>query len=347
MFDLKDLNAIRKLDPKNVYDSTELFTKQCEQIWMDAKKIEFPQEYKAINNVILCGMGGSAYGGYVAQALLKDKLPAFVYSNNDYHLPAFANKKSLVVLSSYSGSTEEVLSCAKEAYEKDLLVTVVTNGGALKKLIDDHNGTGLVFDPKFNPSGQPRLGTGYMVLGFIALLNRLGLVSLSDEAVMAAVHEVKENQQKVKEDAMTIAQKLFDTLPVIFSSDFLNGNAHIMRNQLNETAKSFSAFEDVPELNHHLMEGLQNPKEKKLHILFLLSDLYDAIHKKRMKLTQDVVEKNHVEISSYAVPGKTRLSQMLTTLSFGGYVSLYLALLYGLDPSLIPWVDYFKEQLGK
>jgi len=120
-----------------------------------------------------------------------------------------------------------------------------------------------------------------------------------------------------------------------------------MRNQFNETAKTFSAFEDIPELNHHLMEGLKYPENNKLAVLFLKSNLYENIYQKRIALTDDVIKKNNIKSLYFEPSGTTELSQVLTTLVFGGYVTLYLAFLYNLDPSLIPWVDYFKDQLKK
>src|SRR5258706_11460675 len=136
-------------------------------------------------------------------------------------------------------------------------------------------------------------------------------------------------------------------IPVIFAADFLVGNAHIMRNQFNETSKSFSAFSDIPELNHHLMEGFKNPTDKKIITLTLDSSFYTNIIKKRVKLTQDVVAKNHVDALIYEAVGESKLSQVFNVLAFGGYITVYLAFLYGLDPSLIPWVDYFKQELTK
>lgn len=347
MIDLTNIEEIKKLDPKDVYGSTGLFLAQCEQIWQDSKHLEIPDEYKNIDNIIVCGMGGSAYGAYVAQALLKDTSNVAIYNNNDYHLPKFANEKSLVILSSYSGSTEEVLSCGKQAVSKSIRVAGITNGGKLAEFLKANNSPVLLFNPQNNPSGQPRLGTGYMVLGFIALLNSLGVITITDQEITTAITELKNSQEEIKSKAISIAQKLQGYIPVILSAEFLNGNAHIMRNQFNETAKSFSAFEDLPELNHHLMEGLKNPADKKLMALFLSSSLYSDMLKKRIKLTVDVVQKNEVGVIEYVPSGTSQLSQMLNVLSFGGYVTLYLALLYGLDPSLIPWVDYFKDQLSK
>ena len=346
MIDFNNIEEIKKLDPKDVYGSTRLFAAQCEQIWKEGK-ISFPEQYKDIENIILCGMGGSAYGGYIVQSLAKEQLRIPLISNNDYHLPGFATRKSLIFLSSYSGSTEEVLSCGLEAQEKGFLITGMASGGKLAELLQSNNVPHLIFNPSNNPSGQPRLGTGYMVLGFIALLQSMGILEITDNDVMSAISEVKNNQEKIKLAAQDTAKKLVGYIPVIFSSEFLNGNAHILRNQLNETAKVFSAYEDVPELNHHLMEGLKNPSEKKLAVIFLLSQLYSPIMQKRMALTQDVVGKNGSIVVPYSIEGSTKISQVLNTLSFGGYLSLCLALLYGQDPSVIPWVDYFKEQLAK
>lgn len=335
------------LDPKDVLGSTGMLADQCKQIWQDAKNLEFPKEYSNCQNIVLCGMGGSAYGGHVVPSLFKDSLKVPMVSNNDYHLPSFVNEKTLCILTSYSGGTEEILSCKNEAESLGCQITGVTAGGALGEFFKTNNISSLVFDPKFNPSGQPRLAPGYMVLGVIAILNEIGLLSISDEEVNQAIAELEENQEEIKKQASELAKEIHGTIPVIVAAEFLSGNNHILRNQINETAKSFSAFSHLPELNHHLMEGLKNPTDKKLFFLFLSSDLYSEKLKKRVSLTKDVVEKNGVKLAEYKVSGSSKSSQMLNALSFGGFLSLYTAFLYGQDPSVIPWVDYFKEQLEK
>lgn len=347
MINLKNLEEIKKLDPKDVYGSTELFAKQCEQIWKEGEKLLFPSEYQEIENIVICGMGGSAYGGHIVFSLYKDELKIPLYINTDYHLPAFVSEKTLVLLTSYSGSTEEVLSCAKEAFEKSAKVIGLTSGGELGKLLKTQYVPSLIFDPFNNPSGQPRLGYGYIVLGTIAILSRMELITINEDEVHQMISELKKNTDTIKEKAIESAQKIVNTIPVLFASEFLYGNSHIIRNQFNETSKSFSAFSPIPELNHHLMEGLQNPPDKKLSILFITSNLYSHSIKKRIELTQDVVSKNNIPFLEYEVQGSSKLSQVFNALSFGGYLTLYLAFLYGLDPSLIPWVDYFKEQLKK
>lgn len=343
MINLNNLKEIKKLDPKNVYGSTEMFPDQLKQITDEHYSISFPSDYRNVKNVVICGMGGSAYGGHVALSLFANEIKVPLLINSDYHLPGFVNEDSLVVLASYSGTTEEVLSCAEEAKEKKSRITFLTSGGKLKDLLNDK--PGIVFSPKFNPSGQPRLGTGYMVLGIIIILNSVGAIKLSLDDLNKAIERTKSSQKKIKSNAQIVAKTLLNSIPLIFAGKHLAGNAHIIRNQINETAKSFSSFHVIPELNHHLMEGLKNPENKKLSVLFLNSDLYSPKIKKRIELTKDVVSKNGVPYYEFIAEGETGLTQVFEVLSFGGYLTLYLGLLYGLDPSLIPWVDYFKEKL--
>jgi glucose/mannose-6-phosphate isomerase len=347
MIDLHNIEEITKLDPKKVYESTGMLSKQCRQVWDDAKKLSFSIDYQTIDSIVICGMGGSAYGGHVVKELFKNTLLKPVYINSDYHLPKFVTKNTLIVLTSYSGSTEETLCNAQEAKELGAKLTGVTSGGKLGAFLMENNVPSLIFNPQYNPSTQPRLGTGYIILGTIALLNKLGLLHVSDETVNAAIMELEEQHEMIKNSAQRMAKEIMGSLPVIFGADFLVGNAHIMRNQFNETAKSFSAFSEIPELNHHLMEGLKYPKDKKLSMLILNSSFYEKRIAKRVALTVDVVSKNNLPVITFDAIGKTPLSHMLTVLAFGGYITVYLGLLYGEDPSLIPWVDYFKQELAK
>ena len=347
MIDLNNPLSFKELDPKNVYGSTAMLADQIEQVWQDAKALTFPDNYKNFENIILCGMGGSAYSGYMIQSVFKNELNIPLISNNDYDLPFFAGKKSLIILSSYSGSTEESLACAKEALEKGLTITGITNGGKLAEFFTQNNIPFLQFDAKNNPSGQPRLGTGYMATGTIALLTKLGLLSVTDDQISTIVSELRQNHENIQRISIELSQKFVGYFPLIMTCGFLNGNAHVLRNQFNETSKTFAAFEDIPELNHHLMEGFKYPKDLKIKVLFIDSPLYGEKHKKRALLTKDVVSKNSIESVHFTPFGSTKLSQSFCVLSFGGYISFYLGILYNEDPSLIPWVDYFKAQLAK
>lgn len=344
MTDLNNLEEIKKLDPKNVAGSTEMLAKQCQQVWEDIKKLNLPKlEPK---NIVICGMGGSSYGGHVLKSAFSDSIKVPLVVVNDYHLPAFADSSTLVFLTSYSGTTEETISCANEALSRGCAIAGLTSGGELEKFLKNSNFPNYTFSPKFNPSGQPRLGTGYVVFGTLAVFSQMGLIKLSEQEVNEAISLLDSGMENIKKEAQTLAQSLINKIPFIIAGEFLEGNAHIARNQLNETSKSFSGFEELPELNHHLMEGLKYPT-KEISALFLTSSLYSDKIQKRVMLTKDVITKNGLSVLEYQAKGNSKLSQLLNVLSFGGFLSLYLSLLYKEDPSLIPWVDYFKEQLKK
>ena len=345
MIDLNDLDAIRKLDPSDVYGSTAMFAAQCQQIVDEHFDMNIPVARRPIANLVICGMGGSAYGAHVLTALYWDELKIPLVPVSDYRLPGFVDESSLVLLTSYSGSTEEVLACAREAEARGAQIAAISTGGALAEMVRGRYPI-LLFDPKNNPSTQPRLGTGYIITATLALLGRLGVIQIAKAELSEAIAEVRRAHDVLKSAAQLAAPALQGFIPVVFAAEHLVGNAHIMRNQFNETSKSFAAFEDIPELNHHLMEGLKNPGDRKLKALFITSDLYTRRNQQRVELTEDVIRQNGIDYLEHAAAGSTKLAQVLNVLSFGGYLTLYLGLLYGQDPSLVPWVDYFKEKLS-
>lgn len=346
MIDLNDKNAIAVIDKADAYGSIAYFAKQCKQAWDETQKLSFPENYKDIDNIILCGMGGSAYAGLIIKALYNNELLVPIELVSGYEIPEYAGKKTLVLLSSYSGSTEEVLLCAQKALERGAKITGVCNGSKLGEFFKINNLPGYIFEATYNPSKQPRLGQGYMIFGHIGILTNIGLLSLTNQLVNTAIALLEQDGKEGESLAKSIAPKLVEKIPVIVASEHLSGNAHVMRNQFNETAKNFASYSLVSELNHHLMEGLNNPKERILTFLFLQSDLYSPIIQKRFTLTREVIEKNNIDVLELRITGSNPLEQMLFGISLGGYLTFYLAVLYGQDPSVIPWVDFFKEKLG-
>jgi len=149
--------------------------------------------------------------------------------------------------------------------------------------------------------------------------------------------------------AKNLATSLFNKQVILVASEHLLGAAHAFKNQLNENSKTFAALFDLPELNHHLLEGLANPKAAKtmLHFLFLDSKLYSPEVSKRYPLTAEVVEKNNVATSTFETVSNTKIEQIFELLTLGEYVSFYLSILYDTDPTPIVWVDYFKKKLSE
>jgi len=347
MIDLNDKGAIAAIDKKNAYGSIGYFAKQCKQAWEETQQLNLSTDLKDVDNIVLCGMGGSAYAALIIKALFGKELAVPLELVNGYDIPKYVGPRTLVLLSSYSGSTEEALSCGKQAIEAGAKITGVCNGSKLGEFFKANNLPFYQFEAKFNPANQPRLGQGYMIFGHVGILAKIGLLGLGSDAVNTAIAFLEQKDKDAEELAKSIAPKLVEKIPVIVGSEHLSGNAHVMRNQFNETAKNFAAYSLISELNHHLMEGLNHPEQRLLTFLFLQSSLYSPIIQKRFELTKEVIGKNNLEAIDIPASGNNQLEQMLYGISVGGYMTFYLAILYGQDPSVIPWVDFFKEKLSK
>lgn len=137
-------------------------------------------------------------------------------------------------------------------------------------------------------------------------------------------------------------------MPVLLSSNDFLGNLHVLANQLQENAKNFAAYYALPEMNHHLIEGLSHPDLlKKFLFIFLPSNLLPSRLKKRFKITKNILGKKNLKSINVDLKGKDFLSQSFYLLTLGSFVSFYLAVLNQKDPQKIPLVDYFKKQLSK
>lgn len=338
---------MNNLDKSNMLASIDELYLQLEQTWEDIQKIYVEPKYKNAKNIVVVGMGGSALGPHVVKSVYFDSLKIPLEIVNGYNLPGYANEDTLVVLSSNSGSTEEVLSAAKQAQEKNTMIMGMTTGKDLAEFLKQNNYPSYIFDQKHNPSGQPRMSTGYMILGMMGLFYKAGFINIDENEIKNSIAFLKDNQ-RIKSLAKEYAEKLFNKIIIIVGSEFLTGTVHTFNNQLNENAKNFSSYFLIPELNHHLMEGLGFPVSNKENLIYIFfkSKLYSERILQRFSLTKEVVEKNGIKTLEYEATGKNKLEQSFEVLLFGSYVGFYTAMLNGLDPAPIPWVDFFKEKLG-
>lgn len=341
---------------KLVADTIRLYPNQLKQAWDDIKFLSIPNDYKNADNIVFCGMGGSALGARIVKSYSFNKLRIPLEIVNGYDIPNYANKDSLVVLSSYSGTTEEIIECFYKAKSSNSKIFGVTTGGTLEELLKKDNLPHYIINPTYNPSGQPRMSIGYAFGATLALFNKLGFLTVRDDDIDEAMSvcfnvltEFHENSPNDKNLALSFAKLLEGKLPVLVASEHLTGAVHTIKNQLNENAKEFSFIFEIPELNHHLMEGLRNPVKQKgiLKFVFFNSDIYNERIQKRYSVTEKVLDRNMIEHVSYKPLSDRRLSQVFETLIFGSFVVYYLNKLYKIEPLEIPWVDYFKKELAK
>lgn len=354
-FDSRDY--IKQFNKKDVLSSIENLPRQFEQVVQDFSKIKVPDDFFRVKDIVINGMGGSGLGGHFVQSLFFDQLPIPLRIINSYTLPRSTNKNTLYFLVSYSGSTEEPLATYQEAKKRKVKIFVITSGKKLAALAKKEKIPAYIFKERFNPFSQPRLGLGYTLAAQLLLLNKLNLINFDQKEQSGAIKSLEEFNEifgQEKEVSRNIAKKIALKLyqsqktPILVGSEFLIGGAHIFTNQLNETAKTFAAYFILPELNHHLMEGLIFPKTNQKDLLFLLinSSLYLSKIQLRYKITKQVLMKNKIAFLEYRPKSVDKISQALEILSLGSYASFYLAVLNKIDPSAIPWVDYFKKRLS-
>ena len=354
MSDIDSHNAVKKIDKGGILDSIIALPHQVDAAFREVSKIEIPEEYAQAKNIVVTGMGGSALGGRIIDSLTIGSIRAPLEVFTEPTLPKYVNSDTLVIVSSYSGNTAETLSALGDAIEKKAKVFGICTGGKMEEILKKEKLPAYIFNPTANPSNQPRMGLGYSITAVATVLSKLKFTDTSQSDFVGVIRSMGEliadfgpDSPNEKNSAKSLALKLKGKIPVIIASEHLVGAAHAFKNQLNENSKTFSLLFDIPEMNHHLLEGLKNPAlaKKFLHFLLLESELYSSVIKKRYPVSMDVIEQNGVEASVYKLQTPSKLQQIYELLVLGSFVSLYLAILYDIDPSPIPWVDYFKSKL--
>ncbi len=349
------LKTIKKFDKKDMYSSIGELHMQCKQVLGESNQIKVPKNYKKIDKVVVSGMGASILGGHFIKSLYRDSLKVPIELVSDYTLPAYANSKTLYIISSYSGTTEETIATLKEARKKKAKIFIITAGGLLKRFSKKYKIPSYIFEPKNNPCNEPRMGLGYSIFGKIILFDKLGLIKINKKELESTIKTIKKFSDKFEisnpknNPALKTAVKLKNKIPVIIGSEILKANIHAFNNQINENAKNFSTWMEIPNINHHLLEGLKNPASntKNLIFVFLNSNLYYKRNQIRYKITEKVVKKNNIDTTEYKLLSKNKLDQSFEALVFGSYTSFYLAMLNQLNPSPVPFVDFFKKEISK
>jgi len=350
---LDNLAEIKRLDKKNMLGSLESLAGQVKDISAAVKKIKTAAS--GIDNIVVLGMGGSGLGAHIVRSVFGKEIKAPLSVVHGYRCPGFVCQRSLVIAASYSGNTEEVLSAFAEAKKKKAKLAVIAAGGALAALAKKEKVPAVIFTTKNNPCGSPRMGLGYAIFGLAFLLAKFGLMKFGDKEAAAAVAIISRAQKRFgpsvamkKNPAKRIALKVANQSVWFIGAEHLSGNAHVAANQMNENAKRFAGYFLIPELNHHLLEGMLNPagNKKNLCFIFLESKLFDQRNQKRFSVTKSVLSQNKIVCESVILTEKTKFGQALEAIIFSGYASFYSAVASGIDPTPIPFVDYFKKAMS-
>lgn len=344
---------IKKYDRSSMIDSLRLFPEQIREIKTLSTKVRIPANYRKLKNIVVSGMGGSALPARIAISLYRDRLSVPVIISDDYSLPGFVNRDTVVILSSYSGNTEEVLSASVSAKKRGARVLVIAAGGDLQKM-HDHGTPGLIFTTASNPCHSPRMGLGYGLFALLAVLDKLGVVTITEREWKGAINAADKYStlyapESIDNPAMALAEKMSNRAVLIVAGEHLAGNARVAANQVNENNKRFAVPFVIPEMNHHLLEGLKLPatNSKNLLVWFLNSNQYTKRVSKRVQITRSIMLSQHLPVVEYLGGEREMLAEVAEVLVLTSWVAYYGAIFSKLDPTPVSYVDYLKAELAK
>lgn len=341
---LDDVARIRDLDQSG---ALEVIASQPQQL---LHRFETKvSAIEGIDHIVVAGMGGSALAAEFIKCWLSDSLPVPITIVRDYRLPNWVGEKTLVVASSYSGNTEETLASLTDAENRGAHIVVVSAGGKLAQQAQSHN------YPLFAlPAGvQPRLAVLYGVKALANLLEQLGLMTgLTEELELVSgwmaplVKAWEPGLETSDNPAKLLAQNLHNSVPVIYAGPTLSFLAMKWKIDINENAKNVAFWNVFPELNHNEFIGWANPESKPLKVVELKSNLDHPQVAKRFAVTNELLKDAMGTAVVIEAHGESHLQQMIWTFVLGTYVSAYLAMLNGVDPTPVALVEELKQRLA-
>lgn len=343
--DLNNLEELKKIDSMGVMDALTLFPDQIKTTWEQALASSIPQIF--CKSVVVTGMGGSSNAAKMIQGLIEADLKIPFEVHNDYLLPAWVNSDTLVVANSYSGNTEETLSGIESAKKAGAKILGVATGGKIGEMIKSGEIEGCVITPgETNPPNFPKSGLGVSLGGLLGALVKAGVLNISGEELEASLKEL--NDIRDSWDAPEMTKWLHGSLPVLFAGRPFIGSLNAGRNAMCEISRNFTQFYDFPEVNHVLIEATQAPEAtKNIRYLFFESDFNSDRVKLRFSVTKKVFDEQGLSYQTYALRGKTKLTQALELPHYCAWVGFYLSMLDGVDPGPEPWILKLKAELSQ
>ncbi|MBA3682797.1 MAG: bifunctional phosphoglucose/phosphomannose isomerase, partial [Bacteroidetes bacterium] len=279
----------------------------------------------------------------ILSELISDSCNVPIIICKDYFLPAFVNSNTLLIVSSYSGNTEETLSALQQAISKKAQIVCITSGGKVLELAKQHQ-----FDFIEIPGGNPpRSCIGYSLVQLIKILvtkNFADKKLFSDlERSIALLDKEIIN---IKTEAQKIAEKLVNKICVIYSLGTCEGAAVRFRQQINENSKMLCWHHVFPEMNHNELVGWTTKNDTLVVVTFHTSFDY-ARTKKRYDVCKPIFEKYSNGVIDIVAKGESKLEQFLYLINIGDWISCYIAELRGIDPVEVNVIDHLKGELAK
>jgi glucose/mannose-6-phosphate isomerase len=347
---LDDVGAVSRLDAGEMLAAVAALPDQIRDAWQLSRSLTVSDAHRAVRGVVVLGMGGSAIAADLVRGAFSDRLTVPILTVRDYELPAWVDRETLVVAASYSGSTEETISSLATALERRCPVAVITTGGALHDVARRASLPLLAFPG----GGQPRAAVGYGLVLLAGLLERSGLMTVTEaeveDAAMAAVATAADCGPETpteRNHAKQLAWSLVDRLPIVEAAGFLAPVARRWKTQLNENSKTMAVYEELPEATHNTVVGYAQPESLRdhLYVVFLASPSDHPRNSLRASLSAELLGIEQIAHQVVPIRGNSRLAQTVAAIALGDYVSTYLGMLYGLDPTPVEAITVIKTRL--
>jgi len=352
MVDLDNIAIYRQLDSSGMLDRLHEFPGQCRQAWEKVLTFALPQEYIGIDKVVILGMGGSAIGGEIVRRLTLAETRVPIWVHRDYSLPLFVDEGTLVIASSYSGNTEETLSAFTESLKTPARKLVLTTGGKLKYIADKEDIPVYIIDYQ----APPRAAFPHSFVPLVGIFQKLGLLGDKSTDLQEALRilsklsgDFAETTPTASNPAKQLANRLWGRIVIIYGAGLLSEVAQRWKSQINENSKAWAFFELFPELNHNAVVGYEFPPQAKegIFMLLLRSSLLHPRILLRYEATLELLGKMGVNYECVEAIGETALAQVMSLVLLGDYVSFYLAVLSGIDPTPVDSIDFLKNYLAQ
>ncbi len=336
-----------KYDSQNQFNILVETYKQIDSAWNNEFDIEKLKTEK-FKNIIVSGLGGSAISGDLIGNFLKRELTLPFFVNRNYTLPQFADESTLLVISSYSGNTEETISVLEEGIIKNCPMVCVSTGGKVQEIAEKKK-IPLV---RMTPGFQPRYALGSSFFSLLKIFVQLELVPPQDaivEKIRNLWQEKGKEYSKENNIAFNCAEQLIGFIPVIYSAaDLTSAAGYRFKCQLNENSKLHAFHHVIPELNHNEIIGWEsfNPNLFNAKLINILDESYHPQVKKRFEITTELAVKKGLEYMNIESEENDFKVRLLDLIYLFDWITYYTAVLRGFDPSEIDNIHTLKERLS-
>ncbi|HZL07971.1 MAG TPA: bifunctional phosphoglucose/phosphomannose isomerase [Candidatus Dormibacteraeota bacterium] len=341
------LDDLKMIHERDAADTLGIAERQWQQMGYEFETSQQPVE---ADNIIYAGMGGSALAGVLSTNWPGYSIPFQVV--RDYDIPAYVSDKTYFIACSYSGNTEETISAVEQAAAKGAHIAVIAGGGKLADLARA-KGYPLAILPK---AEQPRYAVFYNLKALLVLLQKAGLsdgaaieeLERSAEFLKTAVAPWIATVPTAKNQAKQIAQEVIGKSAVIYGGPKLAPAAYKWKISFNENAKQVAWTNQYPEFNHNEFMGwTKQPVQKPYAVIDLRSSLEHPRIQKRFEVSERLLSGMRPAPIVVQAEGETLLEQLLWTIALGDFVTIYTALLNGLNPAPVDLIEKFKKALDE